>query len=85
MAPFTMVLDMANNAAAIPGSGNVPLVFTHTRDTAKFVVASLDLEKWNVGTYVMGDKMTFNEVLKVAENVKGKTTCLWTRGYHLGI
>jgi hypothetical protein len=74
MAPFTIVLDMANNAAAIPGSGNVPLVFTHTRDTAKFVAASLGLEKWDVETYIKGDKMTFNEVLKVAENAKGKIT-----------
>jgi hypothetical protein len=48
------------------------LVFTHTRDTAKFVAASLGLENWDVETYVMGDKMTFNEVLKVAESVKGK-------------
>lgn len=70
--PFTMVLDIANNEAVIPGSGNVPVTFTHTRDTAKFVAAILDLEKWDPETYVMGDKLTFNEALRLAEEVKGK-------------
>jgi hypothetical protein len=71
MPPFTMVLDIANNAAAIPGSGDVPITFTHTKDTAKFVAASLDLEKWDEESFVMGEKLTFNEALKVVEDVKG--------------
>ncbi|CAI6092113.1 unnamed protein product [Clonostachys chloroleuca] len=42
-----MVSDIANNAAAIPGSGDVPAVFTHTSDVARFVAASLDLDHWD--------------------------------------
>ncbi|TQN70094.1 Oxidoreductase BOA1, partial [Colletotrichum shisoi] len=29
--------DLANNVASIPGSGNVPVVFTHTSDVARFI------------------------------------------------
>lgn len=67
-----MVLDIANDSAVILGSGNVPVTFTHTRDTAKFVAESLDLDKWDPETYVMGDKMTFNEALHLAEDMKSK-------------
>lgn len=72
MPPFTMVLDIANDSAVILGSGNVPVTFTHTRDIAKFVAESLDLDKWDPETYVMGDKMTFNEALHLAEDMKSK-------------
>ena len=71
MPPFTMVLDIAHNAAAIPGSGDVPITFTHTKDTAKFVAAILDKEKWDEETFVMGEKLTFNEALTIVEEVKG--------------
>ncbi len=71
MAPSTMVIDMANNAAAIPGAGNTPVVFTHTIDVAKFVVASLDLKKWDPETYVKGDRLTLNEFVRLAERAKG--------------
>jgi hypothetical protein len=73
MPNITMILDIPNNAAAIPGSGNVPVIFTHTRDVAKFVAASLDLDTWEPETYVMGDRLTFNELLALAEEAKGES------------
>lgn len=76
MPPFTMVLDIPNNCAAIPGSGDIPIVFTHTKDTAKFVAASLDLETWEEESFVMGDRMSFNELLKIIEGIKGKSLFL---------
>ncbi|KAK0653162.1 hypothetical protein B0T16DRAFT_455471 [Cercophora newfieldiana] len=69
--PLVNWLDIPNNAAAIPGSGNVPAVFTHTTDVAKFVAASLDLPKWEKETFIYGDKLTWNEFLKLAEEAKG--------------
>lgn len=82
MPPIMMVLDISNDTAAILGSGNVPVTFTHTTDVAKFVAASLDLDKWDPETYVMGDKVTFNQLLSLAEDAKGKltqcTTCYYT-------
>ena len=68
---FRLVLDVEHNVAAIPGSGNVPVIFTHTLDIAKFVAASLSFPKWSNETYVVGDRLTFNEALAIAEEVKG--------------
>ncbi|CCF36710.1 hypothetical protein CH063_08218 [Colletotrichum higginsianum] len=71
MTPFTLVLDIPNNVATIPGSGNTPVAFTHTADVSKFVAAALDLEKWEPETFIVGDKVTWNEFLQHAEAAKG--------------
>ncbi|EHA18950.1 hypothetical protein ASPNIDRAFT_54129 [Aspergillus niger ATCC 1015] len=65
-----LVLDVENNITAIPGSGNTPVTFTYTFDIARFVVAALNLEKWPRELRIVGDELTFNELLKLAE-VKG--------------
>ncbi|KAH6983205.1 hypothetical protein BKA56DRAFT_631571 [Ilyonectria sp. MPI-CAGE-AT-0026] len=65
------VIDMAHNAAAIPGSGNTPVVFTHTLDIAKFVVALLGVEFWPKESFIIGDKVTWNQFAGLAESVKG--------------
>jgi len=69
IAPFSV--DVKNNAAAIPGSGDRPLHFTHTWDVGKFIVPLLGLEKWERKYFISGDIKTWNEVLAVAEQVKG--------------
>ncbi|OCK78685.1 NAD(P)-binding protein [Lepidopterella palustris CBS 459.81] len=71
MPPLTWAVDMAHNAAAIPGSGYDPIVFTHTFDVAKFIVASVGREKWPERSVIIGEKMTWNEFVNVAEEVKG--------------
>ncbi|KAJ0151603.1 Uncharacterized protein HZ326_5974 [Fusarium oxysporum f. sp. albedinis] len=68
--PSTFV-DIKHRAAAIPGSGDVPVTFTYSRDVAKFVAALLNLEKWEEATYIIGDKVTFNEMVKIAEEATG--------------
>ncbi|WAO87485.1 NmrA domain-containing protein [Fusarium falciforme] len=68
---MTAVVDMANNTAAIPGSGNVPVVFTYTQDVARYVAASLTLPRWSSRTWLVGDKVTWNEVVALAESAKG--------------
>lgn len=65
-------MDVANDYAAIPGSGNVPVVFTHTWDIAKFVAAYVQKPKWDKGVYVVGDKITWNDFVALAEDAKGK-------------
>ncbi|KAL1638581.1 hypothetical protein SLS58_008794 [Diplodia intermedia] len=69
--PIAPVLDVANKVAAIPGDGNTPVAFTYTFDVAKFVVAALDLPKWDSEYLIVGDKLTWNEFLKLAEEVRG--------------
>ena len=68
------IIDLANNMAAIPGDGNTPVTFTHTSDIGKFVAASIDLESWDHITYVAGDKATWNQIVQVAEEVKGEAS-----------
>ncbi|KAH6880819.1 hypothetical protein B0T10DRAFT_531810 [Thelonectria olida] len=68
----TIAVDIENNTAAIPGSGDTPVTFTHTFDIAEFVAASLDLPSWERDSYVIGDSVTWNEFLSIAEEVKGE-------------
>jgi hypothetical protein len=71
MGSFPIVLDVANNAAAIPGSGNVPVAFTHTTDVARFTAKLLSLETWPKESYIVGEKLTWNEFLSLVEEAKG--------------
>ncbi|KAB8234146.1 NAD(P)-binding protein [Aspergillus alliaceus] len=71
MLPATNVVDIANDAAGIPGTGNDPVVFTHTLDVAKYVAAALELDKWDLQMFIIGDKVTFNEMVDIAQNAKG--------------
>lgn len=72
LAPYVMLLDIAGNAAAIAGDGKKSITFTHTSDVARFVAASLKLEKWDRASFIIGDKMTMNEAVKIAEEAKGE-------------
>lgn len=69
---ISFVMDMQSKVAAIPGDGNTPVVFTYTYDVAKFVVASLDLPKWDDEFFVIGDKLTWNEFVRLAEETRGE-------------
>ncbi|OAA75955.1 nmrA-like family protein [Akanthomyces lecanii RCEF 1005] len=69
--PWTIIVDIENKSAAIPGSGNDLVTFTYSFDVAKFVVAALSLDKWPREMRVIGDTMTWNEVLRLAEEARG--------------
>ena len=69
--PLTFVLDVANKAASIPGTGNEQMTFTYTKDLAKFVVAALDLPKWTYPMVCYSDKTTWNKAVKLAEGYRG--------------
>jgi len=71
LTPFVVCLDFQHKVAAIPGSGNTPVIFTRTLDVGRFVVASLDLEKWQEESIMVGDRKSWNEVLTIAETVTG--------------
>ncbi|GME39309.1 phosphoserine aminotransferase [Neofusicoccum parvum] len=66
-------IDVEHRKAAIPGDGNAKVVFTLTGDLAKFVVALLDLptEKWPRSAMVVGDRLTLNELVEMAEKIVG--------------
>lgn len=69
--PMSFAVDLASKKAALPGTGEEPITFTYSYDMAKFVVAFLDLPTWNHTTYCYGEKTTWNEFIKVAEEVTG--------------
>jgi nucleoside-diphosphate-sugar epimerase len=62
---------MANNTAAIPGSGNTPVAFTHTFDVAQYVAALIGEEKGDERSIIIGDKLTWNDFISLAEATKG--------------
>ncbi|KAH7269206.1 uncharacterized protein BKA55DRAFT_629931 [Fusarium redolens] len=66
-----IIIDPENNAAVIPGDGNAPIVLTHSTDAAKFTVALLDLPDWKRRYAIITNRMTLNEAVKLAEEVKG--------------
>jgi len=72
LSTFVVLLDMAGNAAAVPGNGESRITVTHTCDVGRFVAASIDLEKWERVSTVIGDQMTMNEAVALAEEVKGE-------------
>lgn len=71
LAPNAFVVDMANNVAAIPGTGNETITLTHTFDVAKYVVAALDLDTWPKVLRVSGEETTFNRLVELAQEMKG--------------
>jgi hypothetical protein len=71
---MTPVIDMKNAVAAIPGSGHKLVVFSYSFDVAKVVTELLNLPTWQVTTYIIGDKLTWNDFLKLAEDAKGTSS-----------
>ncbi|PKY06268.1 NAD(P)-binding protein [Aspergillus campestris IBT 28561] len=69
--PFVCAVDVAHNTAAIPGSGDVPVAFTHTFDVARFIAALVGAPDWPERSTIIGDKKTWNEMVAIAEEVKG--------------
>ncbi|RGP67060.1 isoflavone reductase like irl [Fusarium longipes] len=64
-------IDIPNRKAAIPGSGDVPVTFTFSKDVARYVAAYLDAERWEQRTFIVGDKVTLNHMVEIAEEVTG--------------
>lgn len=61
LSPNVIAVDLANNMTAIPGTGNVPVMFTYTFHLARFIVAALDSEEWSQTMKIVGDTVTWNE------------------------
>lgn len=71
---ITLVVDIKNREAAIPGSGDVPVVFTYSFDVARCIVEALDLLEWEEEMFVIGDKLTWNEFVRTVETVLGTSS-----------
>ncbi|EQB43253.1 hypothetical protein CGLO_18107 [Colletotrichum gloeosporioides Cg-14] len=70
--PLAVVLDVENCQAAIPTDGNSPVTLTHSETIGRFVAASLDLRCWPKKALIIGDTLTWNQALAIAEEARGK-------------
>lgn len=50
----------------------MPVVFTYTKDVGRFVAGSLELPEWPEKSFMVGDKVTLNELLRLAQDATGK-------------
>ena len=71
LSQMILVLDVAGKRAAIPGSGNTPLTFTYSVDVARFTAELLKLDEWETESFIIGDRLTWNEFTALAEEVRG--------------
>ncbi|KAH7010107.1 hypothetical protein EDB80DRAFT_763228 [Ilyonectria destructans] len=76
MTSMTPVIDIANKVAAIPGTGNEVISFSYTFDVARVVSRMLELNTWEEATYIVGDKLTWNDFLRLAEEARGRVSLL---------
>ncbi|KAJ5543186.1 hypothetical protein N7535_005615 [Penicillium sp. DV-2018c] len=67
--PYTFGIDISSGTAAIPGDGNNVICMTYTYDMAEYLVRALDLEQWPEFTVIVGDEVTYNQVLDMAEEI----------------
>ncbi|KFY70879.1 hypothetical protein V499_08901 [Pseudogymnoascus sp. VKM F-103] len=68
---ISIVIDPEHAKAGIPGDGSATIIITHTTDVARFVAAALSLPDWPEKVIIQGDRLTLDEVVAVAESVKG--------------
>jgi hypothetical protein len=64
---FPWAIDVENGVAALPGTGDEKLSMTYTRDMAKFIVRLLDEKDWPERCAVIGEDITFNQMVEWAE------------------
>jgi hypothetical protein len=50
---------------------NTPMCLTHSTDAAKFTIAFLDTPSWKRRHSIVTNRLTLNEAVKLAEEVKG--------------
>lgn len=70
--PFTWGIDIANAKAVIPGTGDEKFTVTYSIDLARVIVRLLDeKDKWPERGFLSGSDISFNEILAIAENIRG--------------
>ncbi|KAE9391107.1 NAD(P)-binding protein [Gymnopus androsaceus JB14] len=71
LAHFPWIIDLSKRTADVPGDGEKMIVYTGAEDVGKFVAAATQLEVWEEHSDMAGEVMTFNQVIRVCEEVCG--------------
>ncbi|KAF8997889.1 hypothetical protein BDQ17DRAFT_1248072 [Cyathus striatus] len=69
---FPLVVNVKERKAEIPGTGDDKVTFTTLTDIGKFVSAAVTLEKWSEEMGMSGETLTYNEIVRKAEEVLGE-------------
>lgn len=70
--PFPWAIVVEVGKAAIPGTGDDILSMTYSYDLAEFILRMLDVDDWPEFSKLSGQDITFNQLLKWAEDARGK-------------
>lgn len=71
LSPFTFGINLQNCQAVIPGDGNDVMCMTYTYDMARFIAQLLETDHWPEFSIIVGDEITYNQLLTLAETVRG--------------
>ncbi len=63
-------VDMNQCTAWSVGTGDQPINVTLLADVAKLVAASLDLDRWEPHSGVIGSRTSWNEIIRLREKVR---------------
>lgn len=71
--PLKFWIDIENCKATIPGDGNMELAYITVEDVATFIVKAVEVEGiWPEQLNIVGSTVTHNELIKLAESVRGR-------------
>lgn len=69
---YTLNIDLEKKKARITGTGDEKIVFTRLEDVAEAVGSLVNSDqKWNADSWVVGDSKSWNELLRLAEDISG--------------
>jgi uncharacterized protein YbjT (DUF2867 family) len=77
--PLKFWIDVENCRATIPGDGNMKLAYTAVEDVGEFVAKALNMPgEWPQTLRIVGATVTHNELVKIAESIRGEclSACL---------
>ena len=69
--PEACFLDIPHAKAAVPGSGDDLVAWTYSKDVGKLVARSLDLQAWPERSIMIGDRMSYKDLIGIVEKVRG--------------
>lgn len=72
MRPIYTVLDLEHNEVAIPGTGSAVMAMAYTKDVARYIAASLDLDRWPKVSLIIGSQPTVEELAQLAQRITGE-------------
>lgn len=70
--PIIIGIDFNKGEADIVGTGDDPICTIRGEDVGRFVAAALDLDKWEEKLGIVGSRTTWNELIKLGEEIRGK-------------